>query len=411
MEQPVSVASTQYSFIDLFCGAGGLSLGFQQAGFRLVHALDSSPAAVSTHAANVDGNVSCTLITPDIAVPASTIIVGGPPCQGFSSAGLRRKGDHRNSLVGCFAEIVVRSQPTAFVFENVEGFLTAEGGRYLLDLLSPLVESGYRIHLRKVNAANYGVPQHRKRVIAIGGLGWEPCFPEPSHAAHGAPGAYRVTGKNLTRTPTLADALEGLPPATTVPPGEVPGHFYRPLEGIDLRRATALKQGERMRDLPVELWHPSYQRRAFRRVKDGTPTERRGGAPSGMRRLVAAEPSKAITGGALTEFIHPVENRNLTIRECARIQTFPDNFTFCGTIAQQAMLIGNAVPPVLAHRIASSLVADLHKANPGDRIGALLSFVPTIAEGASPALRQVIALVRSQFRLDVNTGDQQALWL
>ena len=115
-----------------------------------------------------------------------SVIAGGPPCQGFSSAGMRRTGDKRNTLVACFAQIVTRKRPRAFVFENVEGFLTAEGGKRVLDLLTPLVTAGYRIHLRKVNAANYGVPQHRKRVIAIGGLGWEPSFPEPTHSAHGA---------------------------------------------------------------------------------------------------------------------------------------------------------------------------------------------------------------------------------
>src|SRR5208282_4786550 len=102
--------------------------------------------------------------------------------------------DKRNSLVACFAETVARMRPTAFLFENVEGFLTAEDGDRVVDLLEPLLGAGYRIHLRKVNAANYGVPQHRKRVIAIGGLGWEPTFPQATHAAFGAPGAARRAG-------------------------------------------------------------------------------------------------------------------------------------------------------------------------------------------------------------------------
>src|SRR5206468_12426062 len=124
--------------------------------------------------------------------------------------------------------------------------------------------------------------------------------------------------------------------------------FHRPLVGVDLERAKALKPGQRMRDLPTELWHDSYRRRANRRVMDGTPTERRGGAPAGVRRLVPDAPSKAITGGSLAEFLHPSEDRSLTLRECARIQTFPDEFTFQGTCAERAQLIGNAVPPLLA---------------------------------------------------------------
>lgn len=399
------------SVIDLFCGAGGFSLGFQQSGFKLLEAFDHDTAAVDTHALNLGGHANQALITGGLALPSATVIIGGPPCQGFSSAGLRREGDNRNSLVRCFAEIVARSRPRAFVFENVEGFLTADEGQYVLDLLVPLVEAGYRIHLRKVNAANYGVPQHRKRVVAIGGLGWDPSFPKPTHSAYGAPGAHRVAGKHLERTPTLQEALCGLPQSTLSPPGAPQGHFHRPLDGLDLERARALKQGERMRDLPPNLWHASYRRRAYRRVMDGTPTERRGGAPCGFRRLVASDPSKAITGGALSEFLHPVDDRNLTLRECARIQTFPDNFTFCGSISQQAQMIGNAVPPRFAAHLASVLLRDLQAATLSDMPGALLTFIPTLADGTSPVLGRVIDLVTTLFRPAVDREGQTLLWL
>src|SRR5258706_14860618 len=124
-------------------------------------------------------------------------------------------------------------------------------------------------------------------------------------------------------------------------------------------RARRLKQGQRMRDLPEELWHESYKRRAYRRVMDGTPLEKRGGAPAGLRRLRANEPSKAITGAAINEFIHPTEDRPLTVRECARIQTFPDNFVFVGSRRDRAQQIGNAVPPDFAAAIARTLLCDL----------------------------------------------------
>src|SRR5207253_590177 len=116
-----------------------------------------------------------------------------------------------------------------------------------------------------------------------------------------------------------------------------------------------------------ELWHESYRRRAFRRVMDGTPTERRGGAPAGVLRLRAEEPSKAITGGARSEFLHPTEHRNLTIRECARLQTFPDSFTFHGTASERSELIGNAVPPLLAAVLARTLRVDLERAKPKEK--------------------------------------------
>ena len=263
--------------------------------------------------------------------------------------------------------------------------------------------------MRKVNAANYGVPQHRKRVIAVGGLGWEPSFPEPTHSAHGAPGA-RLAGTRLPPTPTLQEALAGLPPPGRIEPGNPPGHFYRPLVGIDLERAQALQPGQTMRDLPKKHWHESYRRRAYRRVMDGTPTERRGGAPAGVRRLVPSEPSKAITAGAVSEFLHPSENRNLTLRECARIQTFSDDFRFRGTCAEQAQLIGNAVPPLLATVIARVLAADLLVAEPESERGELLSFVPTLSNGMSPILERVTKTVRSTFRAEEFTQKELFQW-
>src|SRR5207237_9353072 len=108
------------------------------------------------------------------------------------------------------------------------------------------------------------------------------------------------------------------------------GNYYQPLKGIELERAIALEPGQTMRDLPEELQHESYRRRAFRRVMDGTPSERRGGPPAGIRRLVPDAPSKAITGGARSEFLHPAAHRLLTLRESPRIQAFPAPFRFVG---------------------------------------------------------------------------------
>lgn len=155
-----------------------------------------------------------------------------------------------------------------------------------------------------------------------------------------------------------------------------------------------------MADLPETLWHDSYRRRAYRRVVDGTPTERRGGPPSGVRRLVADEPCKAITGGALSEFLHYSENRNLTLRECARVQTFPDDFLFSGSVSEQAVLIGNAVPPLLAKVFGKALARDVAAAFPRGGKGKLLSFVPTLSNGMSPSLAKVVDRVQSLFMKD-----------
>jgi len=396
--------------VDLFCGAGGLSLGFCQAGFRPILAIDSFPAAVDTYRANCGDHVRLDTIDEMTQVPSADIIVGGPPCQGFSSAGLQRIDDTRNTLVRVFASIIARVRPRAFVFENVEGFLTSDKGQRVIELLDPLVDAGYRIHLRKINAANFGVAQHRKRVIAIGGLGWTPCFPEPTHSAFGAPGAH-LGGRGLPPAMTLKAALDGLPPAIPCEESNsLDDHSFRPLKDDDLKRAKRLRPNQRMRDLPEEYWHESYKRRAYRRVMDGTPTERRGGAPAGIRRLAADEPSKAITGGARNEFLHPSEDRALTLRECARIQSFPDHFQFVGSASDRTLLIGNAVPPKLAKAIALSLYEDVMSAtHEPDASGALLSFVPTLSSGMSPALQRTCELVRSKFLLAASDS-QLALW-
>lgn len=405
----LSVVARRPTLVDLFSGAGGLSLGFHEAGFDVLFACDNAAPAVETYRANIGQHVEPRDLSAELQLPRSDVIAGGPPCQSFSSAGRRREDDSRGTLVRRFAEIVVSHRPRAFVFENVEGFLTAASGQRVLDLLEPVVEAGYRVHLRKINAANYGVPQHRKRVLAIGGLGWDPGFPAPTHSAFGAPGARRPAA-HLPRAPTLTEALEGLPEPSDSPPGEPLDHFSRPLRDIDRERAEAMGPGETMRDLPEELWHESFRRRAFRRVIDGMPTERRGGAPAGLRRLQGDAPSKAITSGARAEFLHPVAHRLLTLRECARIQTFPDGFVFNGTLSQRALLIGNAVPPRLARAVATSVLADLRTARDGDGGGALLSFVPTVADAMSPALAYVTSLVLQRFAPPRDVGETTRLW-
>ena len=398
------------SVIDFFAGAGGLSLGFARAGFRVEMAVDNCAAAVETHRWNLGASArDLDLSAGNLALPSATVIVGGPPCQGFSSAGQRKRGDKRNTLVSRFASLVAQFRPAMFVFENVEGFITAEGGSRIIELLEPLVVAGYRIHLRKVNAANFGVPQHRKRLIAIGALGWDPHFPEPTHTAYGAPGA-RLGGCHLPPAPTLGEALANLPLASEVAPGEPEDHYHVPLEDRDLERARMLRPGQTMKDLPESCWHDSYRRRAFRRVMDGTPTERRGGAPAGIRRLRLEEPSKAITGAARNEFVHPREDRCLTVRECARLQTFPDRFRFFGSASERMQLIGNAVPPLLTSKIADSVLQSLQSATIRGEPGALLSFVPTLSNGMSPALEKVVREVRSRYPEPTGRRMQLSLW-
>ena len=385
---------------DLFCGAGGLTLGFEAAGFASVYGIDSDPDAVATYAANLDGRVVCGDVRDAGPLRPADVVAGGPPCQGFSSAGSRAGGDDRNTLVRTFAETVAEAAPRAFVFENVEGFLTLDGGRFLLDLLDPLVGAGYSVRVRKVNAANYGVPQNRKRVLAVGGRGWTPDLPAPSRSTWGTPGSRNV-GRGLPPTDTLAAAIGDLPPAADPTAGSaepaVCGHTARPLTGAALERAKLLAEGQCMRDLPPELWHESYGQRANRRVSDGTPTARRGGAPTGVRRLRWDEPCKTVTGGSGGDFLHPAEHRGLTPRECARVQGFPDRFCFRGNRADQHRLIGNAVPPPLAAAVGAALLAGWEDPALRTDAGGVAEFTPTASSGLSPALRGVAETVARRY--------------
>ena len=392
--------SQRITVVDLFCGTGGLGAGLHAAGLETIHAVDNLPAAARSYGLNFDRSAALQSLTWDAELPPADIIVGGPPCQGFSSAGQRNLGDPRNSLVAVFAHLVARHRPKAFVFENVEGFLTGDEGCRLMDFLDPLVGAGYCIQLRKVNAAHYGVPQHRKRVIAIGGLGWDPGFPRFTHCAVGIPGAARV-GLGLPSCPTVEDALRGLPAAKrrTASQRQSFDHDFRAPHGADLERLRALAPGQTMKDLPEVLWHPTFRRRAFRRVMDGTPSERRGGPPAGLRRLRGDQPSKAITSGATAEFVHPAEPRLLTLRECARLQTFPDSFRFAGTLAEKALLIGNAVPPRLGEVLGRHLkraMRDQAAHNMQAEAG-LKSFVVTTGTAMSPALRRSAEAVEARY--------------
>lgn len=395
--------------IDLFCGAGGLTLGLGHAGFEARLGSDNWRPAIETFAANFynvpmlaadarDLTSHDLLAKADLDAPPD-LISGGPPCQGFSSAGSKDGDDPRNTLVSVYARLAIETRPPAIVFENVEGFLTAKEGKFVIGLLDPLIEAGYRVSLEKVNVANFGVPQLRKRIVAIAVLEGDPPMLRPTHHAWGAPGVHLATmDKALESTPTVEQALSGLSTPSSELPGTPTDHVAPPVGGADRERIVALLPGQTMRDLPEHLWHPSYRRRAYRRVMDGTPVERRGGAPAGLRRLRGDEPARAITSAASREFIHPTAERPLTLREAARLQTFPDEFVFQGTRADRQTLVGNAVPPMFAESIGA--VVYRHLAIRGESIsqkGELVRFHPTLAEGMSPALSGVVEMVRSRY--------------
>jgi DNA (cytosine-5)-methyltransferase 1 len=380
---------------------------------------DFWPAAAQTYKANHPGvpflQIDAHALSPEALISEAgevpDAIVGGPPCQGFSSAGAKNGADLRNSLVGVFASLIAEIRPAAFVFENVEGFLTCASGDFVVALLDPLIEAGYKISIEKLNVANYGVPQLRKRTIALGSLTSVPALPTATHRAFGSPGSTKAGHRALPTTSTVHAALADLPTAAiNAVDSALSHHWVRPPSELNALRYKALKWGQTMRDLAPELQHESYLRRANRRVADGTPTEKRGGAPAGLRRLKPDEPSRAITSAAPREFIHPFEDRPLTLRECARLQTFPDEYRFVGNNSEVATLIGNAIPV----RFASALGLALQNTLSVDHglasdPGKLLRFEPTVGEQMSPALAAVTQRIRSRYQQRV-AAEELTLW-
>lgn len=408
--------------ISLFCGAGGCSLGFEQAGYNILMATDFDKAAIETYKLNFPktdtvlqdiNNIDFDDILNEYNMQAGDLdfLIGGPPCQGFSTAGTRFWDDPRNHLLKSYIEAISVLKPKWFMMENVEGLLTANKGIYLSETINALIDLGYKIKLEKIYSQEFGVPQRRKRVIILGNsLGIDFSMPEPIN---------KVTGRIFRNSNvTLSNAISSLPEATTDKDGivvssnskkvddfntrlgteteQITEHFYKPLEGIQLERISALSAGQTMKDLPEHLQHDSFKKRANRRVSDGTPSDKRGGAPSGVKRLHADEPCLTITGAATRELIHPEYDRPLTIREAARIQTFPDNFKFYGNTSQKIKQIGNAIPPMLAKTIGLYIknTYGFEKTKEPTE-GELLGFVLTKADAMSPALKRTDELLQN----------------
>jgi DNA (cytosine-5)-methyltransferase 1 len=419
LSTPASKSQRHPTAISLFSGAGGCSLGFQQAAYDLRFAMDIDGDAVDSYQCNFTGTLcevadirdfSADLLLQRARLQTGEldILLGGPPCQGFSSAGVKAGEDPRNSLLRHYVRLLEGVRPKWFLMENVEGLLTNAGGSHIHDAVAAFLEAGYSVNVEKVYAQGYGVPQRRKRVLIVGNrLGYDFIFPEP---------VTRYSGNIFRKGEmTFSTAVGDLPPAAENPDEAVvfrrqpqnelqaylrgkaqtvTDHYSPTLSKIQLERVQHLRAGQTMKDLPEHLQHVSFRRRAFRRVMDGTPVEKRGGAPSGLKRLVANEPSLTITGAATREFVHPSEDRLLTLRECARLQTFPDGFKFAGNAASRIQQIGNAIPPILARAIGEQIA---EKYGFGLKYQATrcpsLRFCLTRSEGMSPALSQTEALL------------------
>ncbi|WP_208458407.1 DNA (cytosine-5-)-methyltransferase [Burkholderia multivorans] len=376
---PVPKGDSRRRVLDLFCGAGGLSYGFERAGgFVTVGGIDLLPDRIATftanheHAVGLAGDIRET--SPALireAVGDVDVIVGGPPCQGFSSIRPFRtltETDRRNNLVEHYVLMLAGLRPRWFVFENVVGLVTHEGGDKLRAILDAFSEMGYTVSWRIVNAASFGVPQNRERVVIVGNrLGIDFAWPTPTHYVnHRSMAGKRrelVSSMPLESTVlrpavTLIDAIGDLPPvesggeATSYACSSGKTEFQRTIRdgASELTWHRATKHSDKMMEII---------RHAGSSIKDLPPGMVTSGFSSCYSRLDAHRPSNTITVNFVhpssNRCIHPYQDRALTPREGARLQSFPDTFTFVGTTAQVVKQIGNAVPPALGTVIAEAI--------------------------------------------------------
>jgi DNA (cytosine-5)-methyltransferase 1 len=341
-----------FTLIDLFAGCGGMTLGFEQTGrFRSILAVESDPDAADTWSRNFgDGVVRLADDSPacieDVErFPSADVVIGGPPCQGFSALNMTGVGMERRTLWREYVRALRESGAAAFVMENVPQLLrSAEYEAFLMEAR----ELGYSVEGRVLNAADYGVPQTRKRAIVIGARNKSLTWPAPSHHA---PDEVRIEGEPWR---TFRDAVAGLP----LEPDGKNWHNARSPRPVSVERyRTIPNQGEGRFELAAR--RPDITPACWLRKKSGS-TDVFGrlwwDRPAFTIRTEFYKPEKG-------RYLHPSEHRPITVREAARCMSFPDSFEF-PKLDEQSMTsvarqIGNAVPPRLASSIAHSLAACL----------------------------------------------------
>ncbi len=375
--------------IDLFAGAGGMSLGFEQAGFDIAAAVEVDPVHCAAH----EFNFPDTVVIPKSVVGLSAAeirerakignanidcVFGGPPCQGFSLIGQRILDDPRNNLVLEFVRLVAELDSRTFVFENVKGLTVGKQRSFLEELVVAFEKAGYEVRLpwQVFDAAQFGVPQHRQRLILMGVKKGErlPSYPLPlTNAADGKRALL-----NLPYGPTCLDAIGDLPDAD----------YFSTLIETDAVRTSALKKpssyAAEMRCLTNSSWHNGYVREwepgiltSSARTEHTDITRRRfsstdAGDVEPISRFFKLSPGglsntlRAGTDGSRGAFtsprpIHYAYNRCITVREMARLHGFPDWFRFHSTKWHGARQIGNSVPPPLARAVAQKVIEALRR--------------------------------------------------
>ena len=342
----------RYNVLDLFCGAGGLSYGFENTGYNILLGIDNDAKALETFRANhtnaqsICGDITEITYEHDIQPLLNgkkiDVIIGGPPCQGFSLSGPRNFDDPRNKLYLSYIRLVEEIKPKAFVIENVPGLVGLFNGQVEDNIISRFTEMGYDVVYKIMCAADYGVPQNRKRVVFVGTKKGETQFVYPS------PTGNMVTCEMaLSDLPALEHELGTEIQAYSCPPQNAYQQLMR-ANSSDVRNHIAATHSEKVQHI-ISL------------VPDGgnyksLPEEYRESRNFHVAwtRFASQKPAPTIDTGHRHHF-HYKYNRVPTVRECARIQSFPDDFHFIGNKTQQFRQVGNAVPPIMAQKIADQL--------------------------------------------------------
>ncbi|MCM1310571.1 MAG: DNA cytosine methyltransferase [Bacteroides sp.] len=337
-----------FTFIDLFSGCGGLSLGFELSDFKGLLAIDFWQDALTTYSHNREdaktycGDLSITspsYIKEKYNISEVDVIIGGPPCQGFSVAGKRIIDDKRNELYKAFVNFVREFKPKAFVMENVPTILTMGNGTIRDAILSDFSSIGYNVNYKVLLASDYGVPQNRRRAVFVGLLNGDLFeFPHPTvkvpitskEALEDLPEFSLTDGSHYVCEPLSSYQALCRAGSNGVYNHDITIHTAKTQEIISM-----VPDGGNYKDLPKKLWSTRKVHIAW-------------------TRLNSQRPSFTIDCGHNHHF-HYLFNRVPTVRESARLQSFPDSFVFCGNKGSQLKQVGNAVPPLLAQQIAIQL--------------------------------------------------------
>lgn len=345
--------------IEIFSGVGGMSLGATMAGIEIVMAIEIDKGAAATfklNHPNADVLVSdikdIKTINIVVADNQQKILMGGPPCQGFSKSNVKGRtvDNQKNWLFKEYLRITELWKPDWFVLENVQGLVETEKGLFLKEILTGFDKLGYTVNYKVLNAKNYGVPQNRERLFIVGSLHNNKFeFPEP---------------KLINDFVTVEDAFKDLPDLVNGNndielkyKNRKPSEYALSLKSdlktttnnaVSRNSETVLKryeyicEGGNWKNIPIEMMD-SYK--DVSRCHTGI-----------YHRLNSKKPSVVIGNYRKNMLIHPWQNRGLSVREAARLQSFPDSFTFVGTINSQQQQVGNAVPPLLAKAIFEKII-------------------------------------------------------